>query len=143
MTLIVSDPYALPDTPDGRAMLEERVGTDPLDALHAARQALIDELAPLRTLYGPGGLYDDKRKQLLELCKVDARKRLTEGGAKTTEAAIDAAAYTDKRYEDLLSDAEMQRIEWVRLENRCTDIEDRIHSRGLEITAYSREAGLR
>lgn len=142
MGLVLSDPTVLATAPEGRLALEAKVGTDPLDALHHARRALIEQIAPLRALHGPYGLFDDRRKQLLEACKIRARMALSKDGAKCTEGMVEAAAYDDAEYERLLDEGYASRIDYIRLENEITEINEKIRSRELEIVAFSAEARL-
>lgn len=142
MSFIVTDPGLALESPEGRAALEARVGTDPLDELHHRRRVLIEQIAPLRALHGPFGMWDDRRKQLLEACKVRARLSLGKDGAKVTEGMVDATAYDDPEYEKLLDEGYSSRIDYIRMENELSEIGERIRSRELEIAAYSAEARL-
>lgn len=123
--------------------VEQRAEVDCLGDLHAQRRQLLDVLAPLKALHGPFGLFDDRRKQMLEATKVRARMALSIGREKKpTEAEIDATAYADQQYEKFLDDAYTAKIEYVLLANQLTEIEERIRTRELELMVYSAELKL-
>jgi hypothetical protein len=123
--------------------LESRADIESLEELQQQRRELIDSGAQLAALYGSFGLWDNIRKQRVELAKVASRARLTEHGDKVTEAAVEQYAYADDEYRAFLERAEKDKIAWVRLENRITEINERIRNRELSLRAYSVEAGLR
>lgn len=122
--------------------IESRAGIDSLGNLHHRRRVLMESLAPLKALHGPFGLFDDRRKRLVESLKVRARMQLTADGAKTTEAAIDARAYADEQYGDLLDNAISARIEYLKMENELSEIAERISSREAELYFLGKEMGL-
>lgn len=123
--------------------LEGRAEIESLEELHEQRRALIQRGARLKAMYGSFGLFDDLRKQRLELAKVAARQALTEASVKVTEGAVEQAAYADKGYRDFLTLAEREKIQWVLLENEITEIDERIRNRELSLSVYGKELGLR
>lgn len=144
-SLIASDPQSAfrEISPEGRRDLESRVGTDALDDLHARRRALLKQYAPLRALYGPGGIWDARRKALVEAYKVDARTILTTpDGKKPTDGTVEAMAYSDIRYKTFLDKSEGELITFVTLDVEWREIDERIYSRSLEVSAFSAEARL-
>lgn len=123
--------------------IEARAEVDSLGDLQQRRRELLNILAPLKALYGPFGLFDDRRKRMLEAMKVKVRAELTSGdGKKPTEAQIDAMAYADPQYERYLDDAYEAKIEYVRLANEEVEIAERIRSREIELLAYNSEVKL-
>lgn len=122
--------------------IEGRAEVECLGDLHAQRRQLLDVLAPLKALHGPFGVFDDRRKQLCETLKIRARATLTEQGVKVTEAAVDAHAYADPQYETLLDEAVAARIEYLKLENQLSELNERIRSRELELNVYAAEVRL-
>ena len=105
--------------------IEARVGIAPLDALQADRRALVTQVAPLRALYGPFGGFDARRKVLLAICASEAREGARE--VKTTEAAITDAAHAHDAYRDWINRSELERAEYIVLEDAITAITERIH----------------
>jgi hypothetical protein len=128
---------------DERTALESRAGVESLDELHAKRYGIIERLAPLKALHGAFGSADDRRKRVLECCKLRARQRLSEGGGKVTEGMIEAEGYADPEYESLLDEGIAAKIEYILLDNELATVNDRIRSREFELTAYSAETRLR
>jgi hypothetical protein len=122
--------------------IEERAEVDALGDLHQRRRTLLDQLAPLKALHGPFGVFDDRRKQLCETLKIRARAELTAQGVRVTEAAVDAHAYADPQYETLLDEAVTARIEYLKLENQLSELNERIRSRELELNVYAAEVRL-
>jgi hypothetical protein len=134
------DHDALP--PDLVREIEARAGVDALGDLHARRRQLLITLAPLKALHGHNGVWDDKRKQMLESMKVKARMALTEAGQKTTEGMIDAMAYGDELYERFLDQGVTDRIAYITQQNELDEITERIRSRELELLTYNAEVKL-
>jgi len=105
--------------------IEARVGIAPLDALQADRRALVAQVAALKGLYGPFGGFDARRKVLLAICASEAREAARE--VKTTEAAITDAAHASDAYRDWITRTELERAEYIVLEDAITAITERIH----------------
>jgi len=105
--------------------IEARVGIAPLDALQADRRALVAQVAALKGLYGPFGGFDARRKVLLAICASEAREAARE--VKTTEAAITDAAHAHDAYRDWITRTELERAEYIVLEDAITAITERIH----------------
>lgn len=124
------------------AELEERVGVDSMEKLHDARRGLMEQLAPLKALHGHNGLFDDKRKGLLEALKVRARLKITQDGGKATEGAVDALAYADEQYERFLDNGVDDRINYIRLQNEVDEIAERVRSREIELLVFNAELKL-
>jgi hypothetical protein len=122
--------------------LEDRAGVDSLGDLHARRRTLLVTLAPLKALHGHNGIWDDKRKQMLEAMKVKARMALMESGQKATEGMVDAMAYGDEHYERFLDAGIAARIDYIQQQNELDEIVERIRSREIELLAYNSEVKL-
>ena len=105
-----------------RNEVEARAGIESLDRLLAERQALVDLAAPLAARYGPFGVWDSRRKQVLAECSLDVRAR----SEKMTEAHIDARARTHPRYITFLESSESDKAEWLRLDNAIQSVNERI-----------------
>ncbi len=128
--------------PDQLSALEDRANVDGLGDLHARRRQLMLTLAPLKALHGPFGLFDDRRKRLLESLKIRARSTLAEAGAKATEGLVDATAYADPQYERFLDDAYQAKIDYLNAATELSEIEERIKSREIELLSYNAETRL-
>lgn len=123
--------------------IEARAEVDGLGDLHQLRRELLTTLAPLKAMHGHNGLYDDRRKQLLEALKVRARMKFTQDGTKVTEGAVEAAAYADEQYERFLDDGYSERITYIEQASILSEIEERIRSREIELLCYNAESKLR
>jgi hypothetical protein len=128
--------------PDLVREIEERANVDPLGVLHARRRQLLVTLAPLKALHGHNGVWDDKRKQLLEAMKVQARMAMTEAGQKVTEGAVDSMAYADELYARFIDEGISARIDYITQQNEYDEIAERIRSREIELLAYNGELKL-
>lgn len=122
--------------------LEKRADADSLENLHFERRSIAAVLHPLAAKYGPFGMYDDIRKSLVEAQKVKHRAALAEAGAKTTEGMIDALAYSDPVYVAFLELAQTEKIEYLRLTLKTTEIEEKIRNRETCLNAYNAEIRL-
>lgn len=129
------------DVPEPDA-LESRAELRSLDALQAERRALLVQLAPLKARHGSFGTWDAKRKQLVEALKVRHRARLIAEGVKTTETMIDAEAHADEQYARFLDQAERDKVQFLLLDNRLSEIEEQIKDREFRLLAYNAEARL-
>ena len=105
--------------------IEARVGVTPLDELQADRRALVAQVAPLRGLYGPFGGFDARRKVLLAICATTAREGARD--TKITEAAITDAAHAHEAYRDWINRSELERAEYIVMEDAISAITERIH----------------
>ena len=128
--------------PDELTPLESRADVDALGDLHARRRLLLTQLAPLKALHGHNGIWDDKRKQMVEACKVRARLTLIEQGQKATDAAVESAAYADEQYARFIDDGITARIEYLNLQNEYDEIAERIRNREIALLAYNGELKL-
>lgn len=135
----MDDDPALPA--DELTALESRAEVDSLGDLHARRRQLMQQLAPLQALYGAFGLWDARRKQLLESLKVRARMELS-GDKKPTEAQIDAAAHADPQYERFLDDSYDAKVQYINLDTELSEIQERVRNRELALMAYAAELRL-
>jgi hypothetical protein len=123
--------------------VEGRADVDALGDLHQRRRQLLVTLAPLKALHGPFGLFDDRRKRMLESLKVRARSDLSASrDKKPTEGEIDATAYADPQYEAFLDEAYQAKIDYLNQATELSEIEERIRSRELELVTYAAEVRL-
>jgi hypothetical protein len=122
--------------------IESRAGIDALGDLHTRRRQLLVNLAPLKALHGHNGIWDDKRKQLLEAMKVQARMALTDAGTKVTEGAVESMAYADEVYANFIDKGIAARIDYILQQNEYDEIAERIRSREIELLAYNAELRL-
>ena len=123
--------------------LESRAQVESLEELHQRRRQLLTLFAPLKALHGNFGLFDDRRKRMLESLKVRARQNLSANAEKKpTEAQIDSAAYADPQYEAFLDQAYADKIDFINQSTELSELEERIRSRELELSVYSSELRL-
>jgi hypothetical protein len=123
--------------------LEHRADVVSIEALHQERRRLVEENGKLLALYGPFGHYDDHRKHMVEALKIKARLDLKNGGEKTTEAMIDAHAYGSDDYARFIDGALTEKIAFLNIANRITEIEEQIRDREQKMRAYTAELTLR
>lgn len=128
--------------PDLVREIEERANVMPLGDLHERRRKLLTTLAPLKALHGHGGIWDDKRKALLEAMKVRARMTMAERNIKATDQSVEAAGYSDPQYEQFLDQGISDRIQYIMLANELTEIEELIRDRELGLAVYNSELRL-
>src|SRR5689334_3588344 len=83
-----ADPMTATLASDEVRPVEDRAQVASLGDLQQRRRTLLSTLAPLKALHGHNGIWDDKRKQLLEACKIRARMSLADAGQKATEAMV-------------------------------------------------------
>lgn len=122
--------------------LEVRAETDSLKDLQARRRKLIAENGRLLALHGPFGLFDDRRKQLLEARKIVARMELTKSGAKVTEAMVDAEAYGSAEYQALLDRAIDDKVACLTVQNEIDELNERIKNRETALYVFGQEVKL-
>jgi hypothetical protein len=122
--------------------LEARAQVDSLERLHHRRRVLLRRLGKLKALYGPFGLADSYRKQMRAVIATEIRALLPKG-QRLTKDELDDRAMADPRYIALLDTQVDGSIEYSRLQNRVTEIEELIRNRDLAIQAYNKELWLR
>ena len=93
-------------------------------------------------MHGSFGLYDAKRKALVESMKVKARIRLVESGSKVTDAIVDAEAHCDPVYVAWLDEQLTEKVAFVTLEAELDTINDLIRNRELSMQTYNAELRL-
>ena len=116
--------------------LEERAQIEPLDDLLAERWALIQQVAPLRAKYGPGGVFDALRKLEVSTISSQARLLAARDGVKVTEAFLDEQAHASERYAGFLAEATQERIRWITTEAKIDAIDARIF-RGQSLARFA------
>ena len=113
------------------ADIEHRVGVPPLDALHALRDELMAEAAPLGALYGAFGTFDPHRKIRLSEANLHIRAAWPET-EKVTESRLDIEAHANAQYKAWIDDATLQRARYIVLMNEIENVNDIIsRDRGL------------
>lgn len=122
--------------------LEARAHVAALDELHSKRRDLLVEFAPLKAMHGAFGLYDARRKRLLEGLKVRTRERLTAANAKVTDAIVDAEAHDDPSYSAWLDDQLTDKVRYVQLEYEMDEISELVRNRELGLQIFNSEIKL-
>lgn len=128
--------------PDEVRPVEERAEVASLGDLQHRRRALLTTLNPLKALHGHNGIWDDKRKALLEACKIRASMTLAETGQKSTDKLVEAMGYADEQYATFIDAGIAARIEYLTLANELTEIEEQIRDRELCLLVYNSEVKL-
>lgn len=119
--------------------LESRAEVDSLRDLQDRRRKLIADNARLLALHGAFGLFDDRRKQMLEAQKVVARQQLAASGAKVTEGMVDSEAYGSSAYQTLLDRAIDDKVACLIVQNEITELDERIKDRETALYVYGQE----
>ncbi|OQW33317.1 MAG: hypothetical protein A4C66_04115 [Nitrospira sp. HN-bin3] len=122
--------------------LEARANVESLDDLHAQRRDILAMFAPLKAMHGAFGLYDARRKALLEGLKVRTRERLMAANAKVTDAIVDAEAHNDPTYVAWLDEQFTDKVRYVQLEVEMDEIAERIRNRELSLQIFNSEVKL-
>lgn len=111
-----------------RRDLEATVGVEPIESLQADRRQIIEELAPLRAKYGPGGTWDAQRKaHRSAVANALGLAIHKETGKKPSEAELERLAAGDERVQTWLDDAEKEMAEYFKLEIRATELTELIN----------------
>jgi len=93
-------------------------------------------------MHGPFGLFDAKRKQMVEAMKVKARVRLQNIGGKVTDAIIDAEAHCDEQYTTWLDQQLTEKVEYVKMDGELDRLNDLIRNREISLQVYNGELRL-
>jgi len=100
--------------------LELQIGVDPIDVLQADRRAVVEDLAPLRAKYGPGGTWDARRKAHRSAIATEIASKLQEERGKApSEAEVERLAAGDPRVQARLDEAEAEMARYAVLEDEC------------------------
>lgn len=115
---------------------ESRVGIDPIGDLLARRSAVVDDIAPLWALFGPGGLADSVRNA--ERCTIIGMMRAmaVANGEKITEAALEAGSRAHPDYLELMAKQTTDRVRFFKLQEELFEIDARIN-RGQAIARFA------
>ncbi len=116
--------------------VEQRIGIEPLDRLHAERDTIVTELAPLRARHGPGGVWEAQRKVEWSKLAVIYREGAQADGKKMTEAEIEQRAHCAPRYVDFLTQGVSEKVRYFTLETQLDGIADRIN-RGQALARFA------
>lgn len=98
------------------ADMEIANGAEPLDILLAELDESESEWADGASLYGAGGLFNDKRKSLLSVIALRIRDERAGAGLKSTEDLIDQLSHADKEYVKFLDSHIGRRAKWLALD---------------------------
>lgn len=122
--------------------LERRADVDSLDRLHDERRRLYRQYGKLIAMYGPFGIFDDRRKQILEALKTQARAEQRAAGGKVTNDEINELAHANPRYQAFLDTALDEKIRYLQVWNRISEINELIQNRSIALSAYKAELRL-
>ena len=116
---------------------EDRAGVDRLDDLVAQRAAIVRELARLRPLYGPLGMWGHRRKmELARITVLLVAEATRDGGKKPTDTVLDAMAHEHDDYAAFVAHGTTEAARWVELEETLEAIDMRIN-RGQALLRYA------
>jgi hypothetical protein len=122
--------------------LEDRAGVESLERLHHQRRVVMEQLAPLKAMHGSFGKWDARRKQLLGAIAVRVRSELQARGEKISEGLVDSMTHADPQYERVVDEGIESAARYFRLQTELDEIEERIRSREIALSAYNAELRL-
>lgn len=123
--------------------LELRADIESLEQLQQERRVKRALLDRLEALHGAFGLADAYRRQLRGAIATRLREAARETGRRLSNEEAEDAACADADYKRTLDAHLGERIEYLRLKNEVTEIEERIRNRELALLAYNAETRLR
>lgn len=123
--------------------LEDRANVPSLEGLHHERRQILEEWKVLKALHGPGDKWQNRRKAFLEARKLAATMIYEETKkTKPPEWIIDMMGHADEAYIKFVEDGIAAAARYEELSVLKSEIEERIFSRNIELSAYSSEARL-
>lgn len=120
--------------------VEQSVGVESFEELVYTRKQLQREGREDEALYGPYGLWDERRRALRGVIADELRETARVGGIKMTEAAIEDQACADIRYQNALNEAHHGKMRYLDRAALIREIEDRIRNRDLLLRMHIAEA---
>jgi hypothetical protein len=117
------------------AEIEDRIGLRPIEELLAERRELVERHADVQAVYGAFGTWDHQRKVELSRIKMLLRAQAVKDGIKVTEGGLEDAAHAHTDYVAFVTEATVERAEWVRVESQIDAIDATIR-RGQSIAHY-------
>ena len=121
------------------ADFEAKIGIQPLEELHAERDMLVKQVAPLRAKWGQNGLGPHLRKAQLSKVQELLRAQAAADGEKVTESRIDQMGHADQRYLDWLAQGLLEYEQMIIVEEEIDQINERI-IRGGQVAKYETAA---
>ena len=123
------------------AALESRASVESLEALHEERRALLPRFAALAAKFkgGNSASADTKRKQHRALV---AKRILASSTDKPSEAALERMANADVEHIAFCEAMEREFTEYVLLEYKITEVQERIRNRETCLNVYNQELRL-
>lgn len=119
------------------AEIEDTAGVDRIDELLAQRHAIVQEVAPLRALYGGNGIANHRLK--VELSRIQARlyaEAQARNEKKPSDDYVDRLAHADDGYAAMVELMTTQAARWVELEEALEAIDMRVN-RGQALLRYA------
>jgi hypothetical protein len=120
--------------------IEQSVGVESFEALVGTRRTLLHEGREDEALFGPYGLWDERRRALRGVISDELREMARTTSTKMTEAAIEDQACADVRYQNALNDAFHGKMRYLEKSALIREIEDRIRNRDILMRMHIAEA---
>lgn len=121
---------------------ELRASVEPLDQLLDERQHLVEKVAHLWSLYGPGGTAESIRKNEQMRLQGMVRAMAVAAAQKVTEGGIEEAARSHADYLGLTARQTTERAEFFRLNAQLEAIDLKINRGQALLRMYASEARL-
>lgn len=119
--------------------LEERVGVESLEVLHAERRVIIEKLAPLELLFGSGG---DRWTAIRRQHRDGIAKRLLVENAGLSDKKLETMANADPQHKAFCESTEAKYTDYMKWKTALSEVEERIDSRKAEMYHVAAEARL-
>lgn len=120
--------------------IEQSVGVESFENLVGTRHTLQHSNREDEALFGPGGLWDERRRALRGVIADELREQGRSTGVKMTEASIEDAACADVRYQNAMNDAFHGKMRYLEKSSLIREIEDRIRNREILMRMHIAEA---
>ena len=122
-----------------RSDFEARNGVESLDSLHARRDAIVAELAPLEARYEDWRITEASRKIVLAKCDLEAR---LESKDRTTDKMADSLAHASPVYEAWVNHCIGERTRMKVLQNHVANVVEQINRDNIALRNATAELGL-
>jgi hypothetical protein len=118
---------------------EDRAGVEPIDALLADRQTIVEALAPLWAEYGPGGIGEHRLSAERSRITGLLRALAVAEDRKVTEAALEAGSRAHPDYIGLMALQTTERATFFKLQEQLRGIDFRLNRGQALLRAYASE----
>lgn len=123
-------------------VVEQKVGVESFEILVEDRRTAQYAMREDEALYGPYGLWDERRRALRGAIADELREAHRVAGTKMTETAIEDAACRDARYVRALEEAFHGKMRYLEAASKVREMEDRLKNRDILLRLFIAESGM-